>query len=122
MEGKCEMPQEKPNGVRILRILEVSAIVFSVVTGACTTATLVWKGGAMAHAVETHEERLNKIELRGSPPISEHIKLDDERAANVKQRLEKLEAIFEAAMKMQGEVGRISQKIDDLKEQIARKP
>lgn len=121
MKGECEVPPEKPNGIKILRVLEVSAIVLSVLVGTINLATIVWKGGAMAHAVETHEERLNKIEQRGSPPISEHIKLDDERAANVRQRLEKLEAIFEAAMKMQGEVARISQKIDDLKEQIARK-
>lgn len=105
---------------RVLRMLEVTAIVFSVITGASSTGIILWRGGAMAHMIATHEVRLSAIESRGSPTMSEHIKLDDEREKRTRERLEKLEEIFKIALDLRTDIGRISQKVDDLKERYQK--
>lgn len=114
------------NNKGILRVLEVAALVFSVVTGASSVGILLWKGGELAHTVVTHEQRITLIEGRGSPTLKEHVTVDDEREKRTVQRIERLESVFttylETSSKIQSDLARISQKVDDIKEQLLRKP
>lgn len=110
------------NGSRIMRGLEVTAIVFSVVTGASSLGILVWKGGEMSHMVTTHETRIVAIESKGSPTMGEHVKVDEEREKNMKDRMDRLEDIYKVALDMRSEMSRLTQKVDDLKEQLNKKP
>ena len=109
------------NGNKVIRVLEVMAIMFSVITGGASVGILVWKGGAMAHMIDTHEERLKSIEMRGSPTMDTHVKLDDEREKRTKERLEQLEKIYAVALDMRSDLSRLTQKVDDLKEQLLKK-
>lgn len=112
--------EKRSNG--LLRVLEVSAVVFSVVCGSINLGVIIWKGGEMTHMITTHESRLAAIEARGSQAVSEHIKLDDQRESVMRERIAKLEEIYKVALDMRAEISRMSQKVDDLKERLIAKP
>lgn len=116
------MIEQKGNGSKLIRVLEVSAIVFSVITGAMSVSVIIWKGGSMAQMLTAHEVRLMKIESAGSPTLDTHIKVDDERERNLKERMTKLEDIFKVALDMRSEMSRLSQQLTDLKEAMNKKP
>ncbi len=58
--------------------------------------------------------RLTNIEAHGSPPVAEHIKLDDEREARTKERIQRVEEAVAAFRTMQVDVAKMSVKLDDL--------
>lgn len=127
------MPDNMSNNTnKILRAFEVATIVFSAIGSAASICILVWKGGAFAHQVQTHETRLLRIEGMGSPNFNQHVLVDEEREKRTEARLQKLENIFTIYVQNQTEVmkiysdmradlSRISQKVDDIKERLVEK-
>jgi hypothetical protein len=95
--------------------LQVAATSLSMVIGFISIGLVVFKGGALVHEVQNHENRILTIEARGSPPIAEHIKLDDERNSNVKERLSRVESAVIVISTLQVEIGRIEEKLDAMK-------
>lgn len=94
--------------------------------GLLSIVLIIWKGGALAQRVDDHSRRLDQIELGGSIGLREHVKMDDERVSDIKQRqvdvtqrlahqdetLTKLTELF-------GDVKVINVKLDAINEKIA---
>ena len=104
------------------RVLELAALVVSLITGLMTASLVVFKGGALVNTVQSHETRLSKIELTGSPPISEHIKLDDAREDRTREAIKDVKEALAKITPLVGKVDVLDAKLDSLKEQIAKKP
>lgn len=109
--------------------LQITALVFACVTGAFSVGAIIFKGGWLVRTVEIHDvtlirhdSRLAKIESDGSPKIASHEKLDDERDARNRERIAAVESAVKEVTKMAESIGRMSQKIDDLKEQLQKRP
>ena len=98
--------------------LEMGALVFSVIGSFSACALLVFKGGALVHTVETHELRLMKIESYGSPPYSEHFKLDDTRYERTMADIKRIESTLASLSEMKAQLEGIRQQLIDLKERI----
>lgn len=105
-----------------LRAIEHISTLIGILTGSISIGLVILKGGGLVQKVDAHETRLSSIEARGSPPIAEHIKLDDEREARTRADIKDIK---DAAMKMielSAKVDVLSVKLDNLQDQLKRKP
>lgn len=109
--------------------MQITALVFACITGAFSVSAILVKGGVVLHTQQAqgetltdHSRRITKIESDGSPKIAMHEKLDDERDARNRERIAAVEGAVKEVTKMAESIGRMSQKIDDLKEQLQKRP
>lgn len=114
-----EIKSEKTHG-GVIRTLEIVVLVAAAVTGLVNTGMIFYRGGELMKTVAVHDDRLRRIEDRGSSLASEHVKVDDEREARSRERIARLEEFFALALAMRSDMARMSQKLDDLNEQIKR--
>lgn len=105
----------------IVRALELAALVFSVITGLLTSSLVIFKGGALVQLVEQHEQRINGIEQRGSPPIREHEKLDDEREARTRSDIKDMKDIVAKYSDMGAKLDAVKLQLEMVREQLAVK-
>lgn len=64
---------------------------FGGLSGVISILAIIFYGGQMAARLESHEGRLSKIEDRGSAGLVQHEMVDDQRVADIKVRIQKLE-------------------------------
>lgn len=95
------------------------------VSGLISIALIVWKGGAIVNTIEIHGRRLDTIEANGSIGLREHVKMDDERVSDIRQRqidqalrMTHQEETLTRVLELFGEVKVINTKLDALKEQV----
>lgn len=102
------------------RGLEILALIFACVSGAASSGLLVFKGGRVVEHVDAMELRLAKIENTGSPPMSEHKKLDDERNDRTRTDIARMEGVIEKLRDVPSKVDGLATKLDILTKQIER--
>lgn len=92
-------------------------------SGLISIGLIIWKGGILVATVDNHGKRLDNIEMGGSIGLREHVKLDDERINDIKQRqvdqasrITHQEETVTRLMELYGEVKVINTKLDALKE------
>lgn len=66
--------------------------------------------------VEDHRDRLIKLEGSGSESLRTHVKDDDTRVQDIKDRISKLESAYLLLSSMPGELKAISARLDGLQE------
>lgn len=105
----------------MVRMLELAALIFSVLTGLLTSSLVIFKGGALVQLVDQHENRIVSIESRGSPPIREHERLDDEREARTRSDIKRMEDIITRYADMGAKLDTLNLKFEMLREQLSQK-
>jgi hypothetical protein len=103
----------------------VFAVVESVILGVCvmlitwTAQTVIVQGKVMASqgtSIEANENRLTSIEDRGSRSLESHMRLDDNRDANMSERVMKIEAAILALQALAGDIKAIGVQLATLHE------
>ena len=79
----------------------------SVLCSLITAGIVVWRGGALANMVESHERRVLEIELHGSPGLREHVKEDDERVKGLVARVDRAEDTMKLLGEMKADIREI---------------
>lgn len=105
----------------LLRALEILALVFSVIAGLLTSSLVIFKGGALVQVVAGHETRLTSIEAKGSPPIREHEKLDDERELRTRADVKRMEGVVEKFADIGARVAAMDLKLELIREVLSNK-
>ena len=91
-------------------------------SGLLSIALLVFKGGVLLQTVDDHGRRISTMENGGSSLAREHIKLDDERVTNLKERTAKLEAIMSSIPNIERDVAVMRRDIDSIVKALDKKP
>lgn len=90
------------------------------VSGLISIAIILLKGGMLLQKVDGHETRLNNIEATGSIGLREHVKMDDERVTDVRNRTARLEDAMMKLVDLNADVKVLNAKVDSLKEQLSK--
>lgn len=98
------------------------------ISGLISISLIIWQGGQLYQRVEDHGKRLDRIEVAGSGGLREHVKGDDERVMDIRQRLvdqstrlTHIEDVNTKLLELSGELKAVNAKLDALKEQIKSK-
>jgi hypothetical protein len=91
-------------------------------SGLLSIALLIFKGGVLLQTVDDHDRRIVQMEQGGSSLAREHIKLDDERVQNLKERTARLEAIMASIPNIERDVAVMRVQVENLVKAMDRKP
>jgi hypothetical protein len=103
---------------RIFRVMSFIASIIAILVGVSTLAMIFLKGGAMIQRVEHVEQRVALIEQHGSPPIAEHMKLDDAREERTRERLSIMERTLGTMSELRVDTAKISVASEFTKNQV----
>lgn len=124
--------EDEPTPIEVKRRREKGMLMaafnlLSNISGLLAIGLVVFNGGALVERVDNHEKRISHIEASGSPPIAEHIKLDDEREARtradiveIKTAAKQAASVKDEVSAVRGELAVVNVKMDALKEQLSR--
>jgi hypothetical protein len=90
------------------------------ISGLLSIGLLIFRGGALLQVVSDHDRRIIQMENGGSSLAREHIKLDDERVATLKDRTSKLEAVMALIPNIERDVAVMRVQIDALLKALER--
>lgn len=86
--------------------------------GLISICLLVWRGGALVQTVNDHGRRIDNIELGGSIGLREHVKLDDERVADIKLQTARLTNITDKQTDALADIRVIKSTMDSMQRQL----
>lgn len=86
--------------------------------GALAIALVIWRGGAIERQVEIDSVRLTKLEISGSPNLEAHVKMDDERVADLARRMAMAEDSAQRSMDLKVEIRVLGTKLDAITERL----
>ena len=90
------------------------------ISGLLSIGLLVFRGGALLQTINDHDRRIVQMEIGGSSLAREHIKLDDERVATLKDRTAKIEAVMASIPNIERDVAVLRVQIDALLKALER--
>lgn len=114
------MPEGRYSRFAFVADIVESVIVLLTVGLMCWVCNVVIGQGRELASLQTmsmaQQERLNRLELKGSSSLAAHVDEDNERITNIKARLDKVEAAVIALQTAPVKLEAISVRLDALKE------
>lgn len=90
------------------------------VSGLLSIVVLIWKGGALAQTVADHDRRISVFEVHGSVGLTEHVKYDDERVSNLKDRVTRVETALLNLAEMQKDIAVMAVQVGQIQKTVER--
>lgn len=88
------------------------------ITGALAIGLVIWKGGALQRQVEVNTGRLERLELRGSPALEAHERMDASEQADQNRRLTNVEKLSDVVSDLRVSLSSANVKLDQLQDQV----
>lgn len=88
------------------------------VSGLLTCCTVLIAGGRYTRQVDTNTEDINTLKRTGSPSLVAHERMDDERLADLKRRMEKVEDAILLLTENKVKFGVLEEKIDSVTKRV----
>lgn len=97
-----------------LSTLHHVAIWLGAATSVITLCIVIWKGGMLNERVDTDSKRIDRLEQQGSAGLQAHEGLDDQRIADIKERLAKAETGLLVMGQIRADVAEIKTSVEFL--------